>query len=258
MMSFFIKQWIEIKDRCLERKKQVKKNAHRKAITKQRRFEKSLANNPYLQSRALWNDMYGSIQTKLENSYRVIFILSLVILSAIIGLVVIAGETKIKPMPFIVHGNEVLTVANANTAEFQSLKPTLAAYFIKKFIRNARTVSADGQVNANNKIAALSFVTGEATQVLKEFYEGNNPNTIAQQQVKNIIITSVLKKSANTMDVRWHEDSRNVHSGERLQSQDYIAQLNYHYQTPSQNEIILRHNPLGLAITHLAWSIDQQ
>lgn len=257
-MSCFIKQWIEKKDRYLEQKKLAKKNAHRKAITKQKQFEKSLANNPYLQSRALWNDLYGSIQTKLENSYRVIFILSLVILSAIIGLVVIAGETKIKPMPFIVHGNEVLTVANTNTTEFQSLKPALAVYFIKNFIRNARTASADGEANANNKIAALSFVTGEATQVLKEFYEENNPNTIAQQQMKNITITSVLPKSAHTVDIRWREDSRNVHSGERVQTQNYIAHINYHYQTPSQNEIILRHNPLGLAITHLAWSIEQK
>ena len=255
---FFIKQWIEIKDRYFERKKFEKKRAHRKSITKQRQFEKSLANNPYLQSRALWNDMYGSIQTKLENSYRVIFVLSLVILTTVIGLVIIAGETKIKPMPFIVHGNEVLTVANTNTAEFQSLKPVLATYFIKQFIRSARTVSVDGQANANNKIAALSLVTGEATQVLKEFYEKNNPNLLAQQWVKNIIITSVLPKSTHTLDVRWQEDWRNVHSGELIQSQHYIAQLNYHYQTPSQNEIILRHNPLGLAITHLAWSLDQQ
>ena len=211
-----------------------------------------------MQSRALWNDLYGSIQTKLENSYRVIFILSLVILSAIIGLVVIAGETKIKPMPFIVHGNEVLTVANANTAEFQSLKPTLAAYFIKQFIRNARTVSADGEANANNKIAALSFTTGEATHVLKEFYEENNPNVLAQQFVKNITITSALQNSAHTLDVRWREDWRNVRSGEIVQSQHYIAQLIYYYQAPSQNEIILRNNPLGLAITHLAWSLDQK
>ncbi len=257
-MHCLLKKWIEIKNRYFDRKKSAKRSVHRKAITNQRQFEKSLANNPYLQSRALWNDLYGSIQTKLENSYRIIFILSLVILSAIIGLVVIASETKIKPMPFIVHGNEVLTVANANTAEFQSLKPTLAAYFIKQFIRNARAISSDGEANANNKIAALSFTTGEATQVLKEFYEENNPNTIAQQQVKNITITSVLPKSAHTVDIRWREDSRNVHSGERVQTQNYIAHLNYHYQTPPQNEIILRHNPLGLAITHLAWSIEQQ
>jgi type IV secretory pathway TrbF-like protein len=257
-MSFFIKQWVEKKDRYLEQKKRVKRSAHQKEILKKRQFEKSLANNPYLQSRALWNDMYGSIQTKLENSYRVIFILSLVILSAIIGLVVIAGETKIKPMPFIVHGNEVLTVANANTSEFQSLKPALAAYFMKKFIRNARTVSVDGEANANNKIAALSFTTGEATQVLKEFYQENNSNVLAQQFVNNITIISAVRNSAHTVDVRWQEDWRNVHSGERVQTKNYIANLNYHYQTPSQNEIILRNNPLGLAITHLAWSIEQK
>jgi len=256
-VHFFIKQLIDKKNRYFERKKLKHKNSEREILAKKRQFEKAVANNPYLQSRALWNDMYGSIQIKLENSYRIIFILSLVILAAIMGLVIIGTQTKIKPMPFIVHGDEILTVSNARSAEFDALKPELAGYFVKNFIRNARSVSVDGVVNANNRVFALSFVTDAATHVLKEFYEKNNPDAIAQDHVKNITITSVLQNSARTINIRWREDIRAVHSGDIVQSNHFIAQVTYQYQTPSENEIILRNNPLGLVITHLAWSLDQ-
>ena len=112
------------------------------------------------------------------------------------------------------------------------------------------SVSVDGEVNANNRILASSFVTDAATHVLKEFYEKINPDVIARDYVKNIIITSVLENSALS-GIRWREDSRAVRSGEIVQSNKYIAEITYQYQTPSENEIILRNNPLGLAITHL-------
>lgn len=256
-IHFFIKQLIDKKNRYFERQKLKKENSEREILEKKRKFEKAVANNPYLQSRALWNDMYGSIQIKLENSYRIIFVLSLVILAAIIGLVIIGTQVKIKPMPFIVHGDEVLTVSNARSADFDALKPRLAGYFVKNFIRSARSVSVDGQVNANNRIFALSFVTDAATHVLNEFYENNNPDVIAQDHVKNITITSVLPNSAHSVNIRWHEDIRAARSGEIVQSNKYIAEITYQYQTPSENIIILRNNPLGLAITHLAWSLDQ-
>lgn len=256
-VHFFIKQLLDKKNRYFERQKLKKENSECEILEKKRQFEKAVSNNPYLQSRALWNDMYGSIQIKLENSYRIIFVLSLVILATIIGLVIIGTQTKIKPMPFIVHGDEVLTVSSARSVDFDALKPKLASYFVKNFIRSARSVSVDGEVNANNRILALSFVTDAATHVLKEFYEKNNPNVIARDYVKNITITSVLENSAHSVNIRWREDSRAVRSGEIVQSNRYIAEVTYQYQTPSENIIILRNNPLGLAITHLAWSLDQ-
>lgn len=256
-VHFFIKQLIDKKNCYFEHKKLKKKHSEREILAQKKQFEKAVANNPYLQSRALWNDMYGSIQIKLENSYRIIFVLSLVILAAIIGLVIIGTQTKIQPMPFIVHGDEVLTVSNTRSADFDTLKPKLARYFVKNFIRSARSVSVDGEVNANNRILALSFVTEAATHVLKEFYEKNNPDVIAQNHVKNITITSFLENSAHSVDIRWREDIRAVRSGEIVQSNKYIAEITYQYQTPSENIIVLRNNPLGLAITHLSWSLDQ-
>jgi type IV secretion system protein TrbF len=213
--------------------------------------------NPYLQSKAMWNDLYGSVQSRLENAHRIIFILSSVIAIAIIGFIIVASQTKVKSVPFIIHGNEVLTADNASFTESSHLKPALALYFIKNFIRDARTVSADGDINALHKIAAFSFATDSAIQTLKDFYLKNDPDQIANHFVKSVKITSVLRASPHTVDVRWQENWRNLNSGELVRSHRFIAEITYHYSDPAQNTTILRYNPLGLQIRYLSWSIDQ-
>jgi len=231
--------------------------AGEKAIVSDKQFLKALPKNPYLQSKVLWNDMYGSLQLKLENSYRIIFILSAVIATALIGFVIVAGETKVVPYVTVIHGDEVITLNKSPAESLQGVQPKLALYFAKKFIRSVRAVSADGDVNAANKIGSYFFVTSEATQVIKDFYEKNNPDTIARDSVKDVAITSVLRASAHTLVVRWSEDWRSVRSGKRLRTQKYIAEIVYSYKKPSQNRTILRSNPLGFYITHLSWSQDR-
>lgn len=221
-----------------------------------RQFHHAVSKNPYLQSKVLWNDMYGSLQVKLENSYRIIFILSLVIALAIVGFIVVAGESKVKPYVTVIHGDEVLTLDQTSAHEIQALHPRLAFFFTKNFIRSSRGVSVDGDVNAENKMGAYALVAGAATEQLKAFYAKNNPDTIARHAVKGIHITSVLRLSAHTMEVRWKEDWHDVRSGKLQQTKDYIAQLSYQFEKPSINLRILRVNPLGFVITQLSWSQD--
>lgn len=218
---------------------------------------KKIADNPYLQSRAMWNDMYGSLQTKLENSYRIIFILSMVIAVALVGFVITASETKIKPLPFVLHGNDIITLNETHTQDFAAIKPKLALMLAQSFIRHARSVSRDPIVNANNHIAALSVVTGSATSVLNDFFKKEDANTLSQKITKNIEITSVLRASPTTFDVRWQEETRSSKTGELQESNAYIAQLSFSFEKPSQNPIILSHNPLGFEVTQLSWSRDQ-
>lgn len=217
----------------------------------------ALANNPYLQSKVLWNDMYGSLQVKLENSYRIIFILSVVIGLAMVGFMVVAGESKVQPYVTVIHGNEVLTLDQSTDRALQALHPRLALFFTKNFIQYARSVSADGEVNAQSKMAAYSLVGSAATERLKQFYVKNNPDTIARHFIKEIHITSVLRTTAHTIDVRWREDWHAVQSGKLEKTQYYIAQLSYQFEKPSDNPRILRVNPLGYTITQLSWSEDQ-
>lgn len=224
-------------------------NKNKEIITK-------AAKNPYLQSKLLWNDVYGDLQTKLENSYRIIFTLSIVIVIAIVGFVVVAGETKIKPLPFVIHGNDIITLNSQNKASFNNIKPKLSVMMTRNFIRHARSVSTDSTVNDSNRIATLSFVTGAASKTIKAFYEKHNANQLAATVIKHVEITSILRASDHTLNVRWRENTRSARTGDLIKSEPYIAQITYQFGKPSQNPIIVQHNPLGFQIMQFSWSRD--
>lgn len=220
-------------------------------------LRQEMLENPYLQSKRLWNDLYGDVQTRLENAYRIIFILATVIAVSILGFIVVASEVKVKALPFIIHGDEVLTVNPENSpAQFPASQ--LAGYFSKNFIRNARSITTDAQVNRNQEISAYSFVSGEASQVLKDFYQKNNPADLALHQVKSVQITSLLRTSKNSFALRWEEETRKADTGDLVQTQHFIAQIHYQYLKPSEDALVLRSNPMGFQITELSWSEDLQ
>lgn len=216
----------------------------------------SLKNNPYLQSKVLWNDMYGGVESKLKTSQRLNLLLVGLIALSLFGLIHIAGLSKIKPMPFIVHGNEVLTVNERADHQIDALKPQLASYFAKLFIRRAREVSVDYQVNQTNRVQSFAFVSGAASNELKSYYQAGRGVDNVSNRLINVTITSVLRKSNHAFVIRWREDSRSIKSGELIQSRNYIGELTYQYDTPSTNASILENNPLGFYITQLSWSRD--
>lgn len=221
------------------------------------RFQKELSKNPYLQSKALWNDMYGDLEHRYRKNQLIIIILTAVIALAMIGLIIVAGEIKVKSVPFVIHGNELITITDEAKSDFQSIQPKMAIYFAKQFIHDARSVSVDADINIKHKIASFSLVTGAAMQILKDFYEKNDPNIAALHQTKDIEITSILPQSARTLSIRWKENTRDMHSGEIVKIENYIADISYQYTKPSDNETILKNNPLGFYITYFSWTLDQ-
>ncbi len=239
-------------------KEKIKANQKRSPIRENENSSLADVTNPYLQSKSLWNDMYGDVQTKLENAYRIIFILSLVIGVAIVGFILIAGEVKVKPIPFVIHGDEVVTLNATNVSDSQAIQTQLANYFVKQFIRDSRSVSVDSDVNQNQEIAAYSFVSGAATKTLTDFYEKYVPKEIASSHVKSVHITSVLRSSRQSFDIRWDEETRKVETGELVETKHFIAQITYQYQLPSGDAVVLRNNPMGFQITQLSWSEDIQ
>ncbi len=220
-------------------------------------FKPELSQNPYLQSRALWNDLYGDLEGKYRRNQWVIFILLGVIVVMIVGLIGVAGETKIRSVPFIIHGNELITLTEQSSNQVDAIKPSMAVYFAKQFIQGARSVSVDGDVNRTRQIAAYSLVSGAAVQALKDYYAKTDPHEATLLQTKDIHITSVLPESSHTLSVRWQEETRDARSGTTQKTEQWIAEITYTYSNPSDNETILKSNPLGFYITHFSWTLDQ-
>lgn len=212
--------------------------------------------NPYIQSRLMWNDLYGDLQSKLENAYRIIVVLCMVLAIAMIGFVVIAGQSRVKPYLTVLHGNTLLTTVDSQSDSFGRFKPKLAQLLTKQFLEAARTVSVDHKVNQSNSLKTYAFVRGAATQVLQNFYTKHNPDVIAKNQIRSIHLTSLLVRSEHTFDLRWQEEVRDVRTGIVMESEPYSAEVTFAFAEPSKNEVIASINPMGFYIEQVIWSKD--
>ena len=77
-----------------------------------------IKDNPYLQSRVLWNDVYSETQKALYLSRGFNLLLVIGILLSIAGMVYLANQRAIKPYPFIIHGEHVLTICDPKSKGF--------------------------------------------------------------------------------------------------------------------------------------------
>lgn len=207
--------------------------------------------NPYLQSKALWNDLYGSVEERLKVAYRLIVIMAISLGVCSIGLMVLASHSPIQPYVTVVHGNELVSLTRFDQPGLDTFKPKLATLLVRDFIQKARGVSLDQKINQQHFIDALSMTSGPATPVLKIFHATLLPNVLIETE-----ITSLIVESQHGMHVRWQEVKRDAKSGEIVATEQYSAELTFQFGVASENSRIAEHNPLGFYITSLAWSQD--
>ena len=210
-------------------------------------------NNPYLQSRALWEDIYGSVHDKLKKAYRLQFALIGVVTILTIGLVVVSGRSEIKPYLTVLKGNEVITVHDFDAVEADNLKPKLAEMLAKNFLVQARGVSTDSTVNNANRMKALSVTSGGTTNTLMGYLRNNPP---IKNTTRTINVETVLHKSAHSITLRWQEVTTNSHTGKAITNEHYTADLTYEFDSDQLTDIQRHYNPTGFTLTSLSWSKD--
>jgi len=216
----------------------------------------NIEENPYLQSRMLWNDVYGDVESRLQKAQRLNMVLSGLIGLSLILITVVALQTQTVSVPFIVRGDDVITVNETLDAKDKTLQARLAPYFAKNFLLAARAVSHDKEVNQRHVAQAFAMTSGVATAALKRFFQQNSPISLANTQTRRIHMTSILRESAHSLHVRWTEASFEAKTGQPLGKTYHLAEITYQYGKPSTDRHILQSNPMGFYITSLVWSDD--
>lgn len=210
------------------------------------------SNNPYLQSRALWNDLYGHVQTKLENANRIIVILALVIVVAVVSMLWVSSRHQVKPYLTVLHGNQLLTTHDTASDEFDHLMPKLAIVMSEEFIQHSRSFSHDASMNKEHQIDAFAHATGPAVVWLKTQFRD-----VLVNQIRRVHVINILMKTNRTLSVRWSEDTLDAKSGERLSREFYSGEMQFAFQEPSSDEEIAFYNPLGFYITQIVFGKEQ-
>lgn len=213
-----------------------------------------IENNPYLQSRALWLDIYGNAEERYKKSRKLNFRLLILVGLCILGIIYIGSQSKFIPYVVQMQDGQVIYTGAASSSNFDTMKPALAKFFIQEFVKSSRSVSVDGYIEKNNQKKAYALTQNAATTELNDFYKENDPYQIVEKRTISVKINYVNSLPNNAFQVGWTEVSRDSQTGQMLSTEQYIGEFDFTWDKPSQDEFILQSNPFGFYVTNISWT----
>ena len=208
--------------------------------------------NPYVEARREWNDRYLELARE-RRAWQAVgaagLALSLVLAG---GLVWVSLQHK--TVPYVVEVDSLgaaLAIRPAETGGHPA-DERIVRYQLAAFIRGARQVIADRIATKKGLEQVYAYARGPARAYLDEYYRANNPFEVARTYVVVPTVTSLLRLSPTSWQLRWTEEQRGL-DGLPLGRSQWEGVVTTEVIPPTSEETI-RVNPLGLYVTDLRWT----
>jgi type IV secretion system protein TrbF len=114
-----------------------------------------------------------------------------------------------------------------------------------------RSLSIDPVVVRKGWIEAYDFTTDHGAAVLNEYARTHDPFARIGQETVSVEVSSVVRASGDTFQVRWIE--HRFVNGSAAATERWTAMVSIVLQPP-HTEARLRRNPLGIYVNGLNWS----
>ena len=205
---------------------------------------------PYQRAGQLWDERIGSARVQARN-WRLMAFGGLFLSSALAG-GLIWQSLQSRVVPYVVEVDrlgEAQSIAPAG-AVYNPTDPQIA-WHLGKFIANIRSVSLDPVLLRENWLSAYDFATDRAGLFLGEYARAANPFADVGHKTVAVQITSVVRASDTSFQVKWIESI--YERGSLSGTAHWTAILTIRTQPPKTAET-LRKNPLGIYVDAIAWS----
>jgi len=207
---------------------------------------------PYQKAAQVWDERIGSARVQARN-WRIMALGCLALAIGLSGGVIWqAGRSTITP--YVVEVDKLGEVRAIGPA-IEAYEPTDAqiAHHLARFIENVRSLSIDPIIVRQNWLRAYDYATARAANTLNEYARENDPFSKVGKRTVTVEVTSVVRSSDDSFDVRWQEQA--FENGTLAETTRYTAVLSIVLQRP-RTEAALRKNPLGIYIHALNWGRD--
>jgi len=211
--------------------------------------------NPYLQARGAWIERYGSYVAQAYN-WRLIAVLeSLALITAIVGLLYVAGQSKF--VPYVVAVDKVGLALGVKPAEPAAGRDQRVVHAeIANFLINALSVVGDRIVEKANIDAVYAMVAPDspARTYLNTWYPLHDPFVHARRGSVQVQISAILPVSNASYTIQWIESFRNLR-GDVVGTETWEGTLGIAFNPPKNgDEAAITANPLGLYVTSINWA----
>jgi type IV secretory pathway TrbF-like protein len=209
-----------------------------------------VAVTPYQQAHQLWDERIGSARVQAKNWRLMAFGALTLALLVTVGLLWHLRRSTITPYIVEIDSRGQARAVGPATQQYNPTDAQIA-HHLARFIVNVRSLPLDPIVLRNNWLDAYEYASGRAAGMLNEHARASNPFASVGKKSVAAEVTSVIRASESSFQVRWIE--RSYVNGALASAERWTAILSIAMRAPRDAEK-LRANPLGIYITGLDWS----
>jgi type IV secretion system protein TrbF len=205
---------------------------------------------PYQKAAQVWDERIGSARVQARNWRFMAFGCLGLVGGLSLQLAVLSTTSRVTPYVVEVErGGAIRAVAPA----VESYEPSDAqiAAELARFIEHVRGVSIDPVVVKQNWLKAYDYATDRAAQTLNDYARENDPFAKIGQRSVSVEITSVVRASPTSFQLRWREMA--FENGAITGTQSFTCVLTI-VSKPPRDATTLRANPLGIYVNAINWS----
>ena len=205
---------------------------------------------PYQKAAQVWDERLGSARVQARNWRLMAFGCLGLVGGLCLQLAVLSTTSRVTPYVVEVErGGTIRAVAPA----VESYDPSDAqiAAELARFIQYVREVSTDPVVVKQNWLKAYDYATDRAAQTLNGYARENDPFAKIGQRSVSVEITSVVRASPSSFQIRWREKA--FENGSAAGVQSFTGVLTIVTKSP-RDAATLRANPLGIYVNAINWS----
>src|SRR3989442_2243902 len=208
--------------------------------------------NPYVEARREWNDRYLELVRERRWWQAVAgaeLAISLILSGGFVWL-----SLQHKTVPYVVEVDSLGAALAIKRAENggHPVDERVLRYQLAAFIRGARQVMTDRIAMKKGLEQVYAYARGPARTYLDEYYRANSPFEVGKTYVVVPTVTSLLRLSPTSWQVRWTEEQRGLDGlllGKNQSEGVVTTQV-----VPPTSEVTIHVNPLGLYVPDIRWT----
>src|SRR5579863_1844902 len=197
---------------------------------------------PYQRAAQVWDERLGSARTQAKNWRLMAFGCLTLAVGLAGGLVKISSESRVTP--YVVEIDKLGQAQAVGPAE-RDWTPTDAeiAWQLAHFIQDVRSLPLDPIVLRRNWLEAYDFASDRAAATLNDFARARDPFKAVGERTVSTEVTSVVRASPESFQVKWTEQS--FRNGALERTERWTGLFSISIREPSSADA-LRKNPIGL------------
>lgn len=205
---------------------------------------------PYQVAGQVWDTRIGNARAQAANWRLMALGCLLLAIGMAAGLIWRLAQSIVTPYVVEVDsGGQVRAVGEAVTP-YQPTEAQLA-HHLARFVTMVRSLSIDPIVVRQSWLDAYDYTTDRGAAALNDYARSNDPFARIGRETLVVQITSVVRLSDSSFQVRWTE--RRYVDGAGAGLERWTAVIPIVLQPPRTAEK-LRRNPLGIYVNGLSWS----